>query len=75
MYVGDRLLKAGMRAIGLPAAPEEDGRGPPSGRLRVEEGLEPHSRGLLLGQLPLLHGGGVGEAKEQVPQLPGAMPK
>ena len=32
MYVGDRLPEAKMTAIGLPAAPEEEERGPPSGR-------------------------------------------
>ena len=31
MYMGDMLPKAEMMAIGLPAAPEEDERGPPSG--------------------------------------------
>ena len=33
MYAGDRLPKAEMMAINLPATPEEDERGPPSGRL------------------------------------------
>ena len=32
MYMGDRLPKAEMMAVGLPAIPEEDERGPPSGR-------------------------------------------
>ena len=32
MYTGDRLPKAEMMFIGLPAIPEEDKRGPPSGR-------------------------------------------
>ena len=33
MYMGDRLPKAEMMAVGLPAVPEEGERGPPSGRL------------------------------------------
>ena len=40
----------------------------------MEEGLELHSQGLLSGQLPLPHGGGVGEAEEKVPPPPGAAP-
>ena len=32
MYMEDRLPEAKMMAIGLPATPEEDERGPPSGR-------------------------------------------
>ena len=33
MYAGDRLPEAKMMAIGLPATPKEEERGPPSGRL------------------------------------------
>ena len=33
MYAGDRLHKVEMMAVGLPATPEEDKRGPLSGRL------------------------------------------
>ena len=32
MYAGDRLPEVEMMTVGLPAAPGEDGRGPPSGR-------------------------------------------
>ena len=32
MYMGDQLPKAEMMAVGLPATPEEEERGPPSGR-------------------------------------------
>ena len=31
-YTGDRLPEAEVMAVGLPATPEEDERGPPSGR-------------------------------------------
>ena len=32
MYAGDRPPEAEMMVVGLPAIPEEDERGPPSGR-------------------------------------------
>ena len=41
----------------------------------MEEGLEPHSQGLLPLQLPLLHGGGMGEVEDQVPQPSGEVPR
>ena len=41
----------------------------------MEEGLEPCTQGLLPVQLPLLHGGGLGDVEDQVPQPPGAVPR
>ena len=41
----------------------------------MEEGLEPHSQRLLPVQLPLSHGGRVGQVEDQVPQSSGAVPR
>ena len=41
----------------------------------MEEGLEPHPQGLLPAQLPLPHGGRVGQVEDQVPQPSGAAPR
>ena len=41
----------------------------------MEEGLEPHSQGLLPVQLPLPHGGEVGSVEDQVPQPSWAVPR
>ena len=41
----------------------------------MEEGLEPCSQRLLPVQLPLPHGGRVGQVEDQVPQPSGAVPR